>query len=255
MDVDKPLSKNHSSFIESLRTITRDAKAICIDGEIEFIANIVMARCAPIAQMFSGNFSESKDRVIRFPNKRVLVVKKVLDYLQYDDMPEGLVKTGDWLDMYAMSDEYQITELIKYIKGILLEIAKDAAQMVEIYDLCTYSSLEDVKKLAYESIRRTIRHPTAFKCNLCPLTIQSLYCNGGNNRRCHEIDPAKVLSVYKCSSCTTVHGCEFSSDHKNLQGVTCKGKFKPVRIALSYDNASEQTRAQLFELLCADTSN
>src|SRR5271165_4339690 len=151
----------YAILVKRYRVMRPDAKAICLDGEVPFLFDVVRQG----SEVLNDMMKELGDCKIITIKKSTEITKFVFDYVQFGVFPEHINKIAVLNDVFSMADEYRVQDLCDHIRKYLEEIINDNATAVFIH--ITDKLLSNIRDKAYVKIRDRIRNAYHFACDTC----------------------------------------------------------------------------------------
>src|SRR5271165_7612590 len=131
------LDEHRMAAIKRMRNITPDAKAICMDGEVPFIFDLIRQG----SEVFTESFKIVINRLeVKFQDDKAEILQYVFNYIQYGDVHTVPIPT--LVEVYSMADKYRVIGLCNAIIMCLEVIAN--TYPIEIYRWATYPPLNDI---------------------------------------------------------------------------------------------------------------
>lgn len=192
-----------NSIIERWRHVTSDLTIVCKDGGVMAIRDILAAASPVFAAMLNGPFIEGDNSVINMPEDSVDIVRGVIAYIQYGDIPASNPE-----DIVIFLDKYdvKITESEDDpLYKVLMHFATTRDGSIRIYSkIVNTLLLPKLRRDILHTINKWIKARFALKCDSC--NILALWeCK--NN--CANMDSS-------CSKCTFyIDGLRSHDDCKN----------------------------------------
>lgn len=237
-------------YAELMQTVVGDVKVICEDGETTLIKSIMVVRSGVFSRMMDGSFRESNTNIVSLPGKRLVVVKALLDYLQWNLLP-AVTSVEDLVDIYATAHEYMVDPL-KVVVADMLTSMINREHAATVYEKCSMCELSHIKDKARVYITtRIFGLDKCITCNICSLSIESVKCAGKNNSCGWKL--TAVLSGGICPECRGDVDKQISSfAHDDpMTKLKCGGKlaFRVERF-ISLEGVKESTIVELMHHVC-----
>jgi len=162
------INEHMAAALNRVREIKPDAVAICTDGEVSFIFDLVKRGSEVFSESFKYAMENKATYSIVIPNRTTNITKYVFDYIQFGNLPDAdVVSIKTLVDIYSMADEYRVVGLCEFIKSLLKLIVERTKRWAAIYTYVIYPPLTDIRELAYIAMRDYLRNGYEFTCNIC----------------------------------------------------------------------------------------
>lgn len=236
------------SYVGGLKTIPANMRVVCDDGELMVVKDIVSARSPVFAEFIIEIDGEN---VARLHGKTCAVMKIIFDYIQWMELPLGLVSIADTLAVYNVALEYKLTSVENVVLNALFNGANDCDMAPKVYLMCDRPSLKNVRISAFEFIKKIILEGrNIYKCTKCPQLLVNVSCK---EKRC-SLAARPFLAMCKCTQCELYHEpikCG-KIDKDNIVGnVICQGYLdSKISRDINWNGIPNKIVAQIMREIC-----